>query len=89
MKKQLLLINFALFLSLVCGQTQPPICDPKTDRHCFDFEEHDVESTFDGVGEVVTRTWCIIILKFLIFVCQLSNLITSLLSIPNRFATAK
>ena len=43
---------------MVMGETKPPpICDPKKDRHCFDFPEHDVESTFDGVGELVTCTY--------------------------------
>lgn len=55
MRKQLLLICFVALLTMVIGET--PICDPKIDRHCFDFEEQDVESTFDGVGEVVTRTY--------------------------------
>ena len=53
MRKQFLLISSVLLLSIVYGQT--PICNPETDRHCFGFEEHDVESTYDGVGEIVTR----------------------------------
>ncbi len=49
MRKQLLLICSALLTAIVVGQETP--C-----RHCFGFEEKNVESSYSGVGEVVTGT---------------------------------
>ena len=55
MRKQLLQLICSMILLSFTVSGEKPTCQ-KTDRHCFDFQEQDVESTFDGVGEVATRT---------------------------------
>jgi hypothetical protein len=46
-----------VLVAVLAGSVSSESPDSKTCRHCSSFEEKNVDSTFDGVGEVFSRTY--------------------------------
>jgi hypothetical protein len=52
-----------VLVAVLTGSVSSESPDPKTCRHCSSFEEKNVDSTFDGVGEVFSRTYYTLLLQ--------------------------
>lgn len=52
------IIQICILLSILttCVTAEgPALCDPLKSRHCFTFPEKDVDSSYNGIGQVDTR----------------------------------